>query len=380
MRKASITDEPSEPSVRNASRRIEPFSYMAWAKAHSAPIRFHLGQSGLAPPGDAEGFALSEGAPVDLVQRGPDMPPDARSLLAARYGISESRLMVTLGTSQALYLLCASELEPEDGVLVERPDYELLHKLPALHRARVSRFERTMADGFRLPADLPERIKAERPRLILLTNPHNPSGALLSLRELEPVARAAESVGARLVVDEVYLEFLRDAPAASALSLGPSVVVAASFTKAFGLGTVRFGWLIAAERVIDAAIAYNDYVSVLYPNPSAQIGTAAMAELPRLARRAEAIRARGLPILASWIASRNDVRWHEPEAGVMALVGLDRLEDTRAFCERLAREDEVVVVPGEFFGAPGCVRIGFGVDEATLREGLARLGTRLDTL
>ncbi len=357
-------------------RTFAPFEYMAWAKSHSGPIRLHLGQSGVAPPADEELGPAPRA--TDLAQRGPDMPPLVRARLAARYGVPEGRVMVTLGTSQALYLLCASLLSPGERVLVESPDYELLHKLPELHRAKVSRFTRRMDEAFRLPSELPARIRSERPSLVLLTNPHNPSGALLSHAELEPTVLAAREVGARVIVDEVYLEFLPDAPARSALAVADNVVVASSFTKAFGLGTARFGWLVGDRAVVDAAIRYNDYVSVLYPNPSAELGGRALAAEVDLARRAGALHRRGLGVLRSWVTSRTDVRWHEPEAGIMALLRLERVTDTRPFCARLHEERGVVVVPGEFFEAPQCVRVGYGIEPALLSEGLAELGAALE--
>jgi aspartate/methionine/tyrosine aminotransferase len=352
-------------------RDFQPFAYMQWAKAQAGG-RYHLGMSGLTPP--------DPGPPleVDMAQRGPDMPPAARAAVAARYGVADEQVMLTLGTSHALYVACASQLSPGDACLVESPDYEVLHLLPPLFGARAERFERRMAAGYRIDGEVCARVRELAPRVTLVTNPHNPSGACLSLAELAPLAEAVAAVRGTLIVDEVYLEYLADAPAHSALRLGDHVLVMGSLTKAFGYGAVRCGWLVGAADAVTRAIRYNDFISVLYPTPLAQIGMAALARLPELQARARDVHARGVAILAEWVGSRRDVTWHRPEAGVMALLRLERVTDARAFCERLAREREVIVVPGDFFGAPGCVRIGYGCDEAILREGLRRLGEALD--
>ncbi len=359
--------------------KVAPFRYMVWAKTHHAGASYHLGMSGLPPP-EMGLLSLPGGDQLDLAQRGYDMPPAARRRLAARFGVVEDRLLLTLGSSHALYLVCASLLRAGDLCLVETPAYELLTGLPALHAARVERFERSQAAAYRLPADLPATIRAKRPRLVLLTNPHNPSGALLSLEELADVSEAVRDAGSLLVVDEVYLEYLPDSPARSAHQLGDHVLCASSFTKAFGLGTVRFGWLIGHEELIEQAIRYNDYISVLYPNPAAWVGMAALDVLEGLQQRAQRIRQDNLPIAADWIASQPEVSWHPPEAGVVGLVRLHQLPDTTDFCERLLAEQDTLLVPGRFFEAPGHVRLGFGVAEPILREGLARLSGALEQL
>ncbi|HZO13269.1 MAG TPA: pyridoxal phosphate-dependent aminotransferase [Polyangiaceae bacterium] len=355
---------------------MPPFRYMVWAKAHRAGARFHLGLSGMAPPPpDLMPLALSE---PDLAQRGTDAPPDAHARLAARFAVDRSELLLTLGTSHAFYLVCASTLSPGDVCFVERPAYEMLPTLPTLFGASVMPFERTLADGYRPAADLPARIRAERPKMVLLSNPHNPSGAFLSLDELTPLARATQEVGAVLAVDEVYLEYFPDAPARSARHLGEHVVVASSFTKAFGLGTVRFGWLIGSRARIEAAARYNDYISVLYPNPCAWVGLLALDHLEALQERAMRVASENRAIVRTFVEARDDVRWHPPEAGIIAFPQLVDLDDTSAFCDELLERHDTLLVPGSFFDAPSHVRLAYGIDPSLLREGLARLGRALD--
>ncbi len=350
---------------------VAPFRYMEWAKRQQSGAGINLGASGIGPP-DPGQLALGAGQ-LDLAQRGYDMPPEARRRLAERLGVEPDRLMLTLGSSQGLYLLCSSWLQPGDLCLVERPAYELLPGLARLLRARVERIDRSPEDHYRLPADLPARIAADQPRLVLLTNPHNPSGSLLSLDELVPVAEAVASHGGLLAVDEVYLEFLADAPRRSAQVLGDSVAVVSSFTKAFGLGTLRFGWLIAAPARIEEAIRTNNYISVLYPNPCAWVGLRALDQLASLQARAAAVRARHLPIVRSWVASQPAVSWLPPDVGVIAFPRLAESVDVDRLCERLSEEHDTLVVPGSFFEAPQHIRVGFGIDEAALREGLSHL-------
>ncbi len=369
--------------MRRRHTNVPPFGYMAWAKTVSqAAPRYHLGQSGLAPPAPAE-LSLA-GLETDLAQRGHDMPPALRHGLADWWQVAPEALMLTLGTSHAFYLLCAAMLERGDTVLVEQPCYEMLHRLPALFGARVERFERPYDpdrrdDGWGL-GDLCARIARLGPAMVLLSNPHNPSGRWLERAALGPVADACAAAGALLCVDEVYLPFLPDAPAESAHALGPHVAIASSFTKAFGLGTVRCGWLVAAPDIVARAIAYNNYINVLFPNPSAWVGLRALAAREALTERAQRIRARGIAVVDAWIAGRSDVHWHRPAAGVVGFPRLTKLDDTRGFSDALLRAHDTVLVPGAFFEAPGHVRLGFGNDPDALAAGLERVGTALDGL
>jgi aspartate/methionine/tyrosine aminotransferase len=359
-------------------RQFPEFRYMVWAKAHrSAP--YHLASSGLsAPPLALAGLDR----PFDdaLLHRGADMPPEARRLVAARFGVEDEHVMLTLGTSHAMYLVCGSTLEPGDRCLVERPAYEVLATLPTLFGATVERFERRLEDGWRLPADLPSRIRSLRPALVVLTNPHNPTGAFLPLDDLAPVAAAAAEAGAVLAVDEVYLEYTEAPERHGAHRLGSHVVTASSLTKAYGLGTARTGWLLGAPERVEAAVRYNDYVAVLFPNPGAWVMVQALRHLPQLRERMQAVRARGLDVARAWVQSRGDVRWHLPDAGVIGFPRLERLSDATGFCEKLLADRGTLVVPGAFFEAPAHVRLGFGAEPDVLREGLARLGAALDEL
>ncbi len=351
---------------------------MQWAKAQSlSPVTHHLGLSGLAPP-PPELLPLERLLP-DLEQRGRHVPPVLARRMRDRLGVGEGELMLTLGTSHALYLLAAAHLQPGDRCLVERPAYATLATLPTLFGAEVERFERELASGWRPPPDLPARIRARRPRMILLSNPHNPTGVRLTREELAPLVEAAEEVGALLVVDEVYLEYELEPAALTAFGMRPCVATASSFTKAFGLGTIRCGWLTASESVVARALRYNDYIAVLYPNPSAWVALAALDALGPLKERAHRISHEHRDIVDAFVAARPELRWCRPDTGVIGFIELP-IPDATPFCERLVAERQTLVVPGRFFEAPRFVRVGFGGDRAVLTAGLDRLGAALDAL
>ena len=181
--------------------------YMEWAKQRPSP-RYDLAISNIL------GCTLDDlpGArdAIDFSGRNDNGYAPLTDAIAARYRVSREQVTTAQGTSGANLLVCAALLEPGDEVLVERPGYDPLLGTPRLLGARTVRFERAFEDGFRLDPDRVKHGMSPRTRLIIVTSPHNPCGAIATRDELLAVGRLAESQGAHVVVDEVYLDVATD--------------------------------------------------------------------------------------------------------------------------------------------------------------------------
>jgi aspartate/methionine/tyrosine aminotransferase len=219
-------------------------AYMGWAKTRSQAA-FNLASSGVAP------FPLSE-LPVrleDVELTGPSFYgyPPLQERLARKCGVAEDSVVAATGTSMANFLVMAALLEPGDEILVEHPTYGLLTDAARYLRLDVKRFPRRFEEGFRLDAAAVEAAITPRTRLVVVTNLHNPSNALADEPVIRRVGEIARGVGARVLVDEVYQEALavQGLPARSAFHLGPEFVATGSLTKAYGLGGLRCGWVLA---------------------------------------------------------------------------------------------------------------------------------------
>src|SRR6266403_3938500 len=113
---------------------------------------------------------------------------------------------VSGGTSLANHLAMAALLEHGDEVLIEQPTYDPLLAVAEYLGAKIKRFPRKFEDGFKIDIVDLEKWTTSRTRLIVLTNLHNPSSALVDEATLRKIGELARSVGARVLVDEVYLE------------------------------------------------------------------------------------------------------------------------------------------------------------------------------
>ncbi len=349
--------------------------YLAWAKER-AGLRYTLARSGT-PLCSLEELGAG---PDDLVLHSHDedgwLP--LRAAVGERYGVGGERVALAHGCTLANHLVASLLLRPGDAVLVEHPGYEPLVSLPESLEAVVHRFERVGEEG---SAGLAGRVAAALVpgvRLVILSDPHNPTGARVDETSWRELAELAEQRDFHVLVDEIYLDLAPGLPR-SAAALSPRIVATGGLTKSFGLGALRIGWVLAGTEMAERLIRLNDLFTVVVAHLCERFGLKALqrAETILAPRRAllEANRVR----VDAFIAARPELDWIRPEAGSVGWVSpsgvpLEELE------ELLERDYESTIAPGRFFGVPECFRVGYGMPAADLEEALRRLGEALDRL
>jgi hypothetical protein len=364
--------------------------YIEWAKLRSQ-ARYNLATSGVMhyPPSQL-GATLA-----DIELSGPSGYGYAPLVeaLAAKCGVAQECVVAAIGTSQANHLVMAALVAPGDEVLIEHPAYDPLVTLASHLGAQIKRFARRFEDGFRIHADEVARLVTPRTRLIALTNLHNPSGAFVDHATLRQLGEVARRVGARVLVDEVYLEMLALAPPpadrttpgalnpplASAAHLGPEFVVTSSLTKAYGLSGLRCGWILAPPELAQRIWRVNDLFCNIPAHPAERLSVLALQRLPQIARRARDLLAANRALLDAFLDARRDLEAFRPSTGTIVFPRWTA-GHTERLCALLREKYETTVVPGRFFDMPGHFRIGIGGATADLAAGLERLGRALDQL
>jgi aspartate/methionine/tyrosine aminotransferase len=354
--------------------RVSGSVYMRWAKDHAA-APYNLANSGLAGC-TTEDLAP---APADILVNGPNHDGYAPLLAAIgeRYGVQARQVITAPGTSGANFLAFATLVSPGDTVLVEQPAYEPLLAALSWLGARLRRFRRRFQQGWRWDAGELRAQLDGHVRLVVLTNPHNPSGVLASHDEVAEVARLAERAGAHLLVDEVYKDLWGDLAPLSHVHLGPHVLATGSLTKCYGLSGLRCGWVLGAPDVIARLRRLHDFMAATNSMPSDALALAAFRQLPRLAARARAIIDPNWNRMRDFLAEHRD--WLDavlPDRAMMIFPRLLREDDSTALHDRLRRLD-TSIVPGRFFDAPRHFRLGFATVPADVAEGLRRLSQAL---
>jgi hypothetical protein len=356
------------------SQRVMRSEYIEWAKLHSS-ARFNLATS------DVMKLSLRELdlRLDDLELSGPSAYGYAplQEALAAHCHVAPECVVAAMGTSGANQLAMAALIEPGDEVLIEQPSYDVIPSL-ALHLgASVRRFARPAEGEFQVDIGEIERNLTPRTRLLALTNLHNPSGALISVETIRRIGEIARGVGARVLVDEVYLELLFEQTPGSAFLLGNEFIATSSLTKAYGLSGLRCGWILAEPDIATRIWRLNDLFGNIPPHPAERLSVVAFAQLPQIAARAKTLLAMNRASVEEFLNSRNDLEAVRPAFGSI-LVARPLRTNADRLCHLLREKYETSVVPGRFFELPDWVRIGFGCPSEELRAGLEQLGRALD--
>jgi len=347
--------------------------YMYWAKTRSK-ARYNLATSGVGP------FPLAE-LPVqpDRLEINGDSAYGYAPLqraIARKCAVDPDCVVAAAGTSMANHLAMAALLDPGDEVLIEHPAYELLVSAALYLGAAVKRFPRTEESGYALDPAAIRRAITPRTKLIVVTNLHNPSSALAPDSVLLEIGDAARSVGARVLVDEVYLDAVYENTPRTAYRLGPEFIVTNSLTKVYGLSGLRCGWILAEPDLARAMWRLNDLFGVIPAHPAELLGTAAFEHLDRIRERARRVVEADRSLLGEFLAAQQAVSAPCTDFGTTAFLRLCT-GDVEQFLLRLRSGYETTAVPGRFFEMPGHFRIGMGVDTEMFREGLRRMSQAL---
>ena len=357
------------------SERLMQSDYMHWAK-FKPPVRYPLTTS------EVPHFRM-DSLPVtiaDLDLDGASHPRyrPLREAIGHRYGVSVDHVVAADGTSMANFVALAALISPGDEVLIEHPAYELLVGAASFLGAIVKRFERKAEDAFRLdPATVKDCMSA-RTRLIIVTNLHNPSSALATEEELRALGQLAGAAGARVLVDEVYLDSAAP-PRRSAVHLGPEFVCTNSLTKVYGLSGLRCGWILAEPELAERMWRVNDLFGVNQAHQAERLACVAFDHIEEVIGDTPAMLERNRRLFNGFVASRDDLECVPAEHGITAFPRWSG-GDTRRLDDHLHDRYDTAVVPGHWFEMPEHFRIGFGLPTDQFEQALARLGSGLDDL
>jgi hypothetical protein len=349
--------------------------YMLWAKARPH-ARYDLAGSNVLAcslddlPGAREA--------LDLSGRNDEGYAPLVEAIAAQYGVTPEQVATAQGTSGANFQVCAALLQAGDEVLVERPGYDPLLAAPRLLNAHVRRFDRAAADGYAID---PGRVRAavtSRTKLIVITSPHNPTGAMIDEDTLRALGEIAVSVGAYVLVDEVYLDARLESPRPAA-ALGEPFISTSSLTKSYGLASLRCGWTLSSPAIAERIRRARDVIDGTGSIVAERLSVLAFAHLEALHARATTLLATNRALVRDFLAARRDLESFDPQGGTVMFPRIRGVEDASTFSERLFDERGTAIVPGRYFEAPAHFRLGMGGATESLRLGLAEIAAALDS-
>ena len=291
----------------------------------------------------------------------------------------ESVVTISGGTSMANHLAMAAAIEHGDEVLIEQPTYEPLLALARYFGLKIRRFPRRFENDYVIDIqDVAANVTAKT-RLIVITNLHNPSSTLTDEATLRSIGEIAESLGARVLVDEVYLEAIFENPPRSAVHLGPQFIGTSSLTKGYGLSGLRCGWILAEPQLAERMRLLHDVFGSIGPQPAERLSVVALRKLPRFIARAKNILNANRAVLNDFLDSREELNGARSRLGTTSFPRLlkGRVED---LWDLLYQKYDTSFVPGRFFESPQQMRIGMCCQPELFKAGVERLGSALDEL
>ncbi|HWR03198.1 MAG TPA: pyridoxal phosphate-dependent aminotransferase [Humidesulfovibrio sp.] len=337
---------------------------------------------------DAVCRALREDASAGKYSLQPGMPALRRAaaeLLLAEKGLpadAEREVAITVGGMEGLLCAMLTLIGPGDEVIVPEPFYPS-HVEQILMAEGTPVFAPLRRADWSLDPEAIEAAVTPRTKAIIISSPHNPTGAVWAKADLLKVAELAIRHGVFVICDDTYDALTYDGEAAFSLSSLPELrhllIGVFSFSKRFALTGWRVGFLWAREALLNQMLKIHDAAAICAPTP-AQIAALASLTGPQdvfLAMKAELEKRRNLICQRlSAMAGMSHVR---PKGAfyVMAKVELPQgaVENSRELAIRLIREAKVITIPGGAFGpgGEGHVRLSFGGDEAEINEACDRL-------
>ncbi len=369
---------------------IETFLMERMQSTYENFVDYDLSESGVRPVTLRE--MISFGFDLDSLMDSPlgysqsNGTIELRERIAAMYaGATLNHVEVTNGTSEANYILALTLLRPGDVVALEVPNYMQLWGVPRSLGATVERFTLDLHEGsWELNWEAFDKAVTPKTRFVYVTNPNNPTGAVLTRSAMERIVRRCEEVGAYLIADEVYQGAELDGERTPSFwGMSDRVIVTSGLSKAYGIPGVRIGWMLGPPELIASCWAQHDYITICPNMISDHIARVAVNPPVReqLYARTRSVLRENLPTLRDWAAGMDDFfDLVPPQAGAIAFVKYNAEEASIPLCERILREQSTLIVPGLHFGLEHYLRIWLGSKPEYLRGGLDRLAAGLAPL
>ncbi|MHA1909484.1 MAG: aminotransferase class I/II-fold pyridoxal phosphate-dependent enzyme [Candidatus Thorarchaeota archaeon] len=312
---------------------------------------------------------------------------ELRDLISADYsGATRNNVLATNGGAEANFVAAwylLHESDDRDELVVLLPNYMQLYGVWKNLGGTVKPFYLKMQSGRWVPdIDGLKDAISEKTAAVAICTPNNPTGAILDETHLKEIADITYDMNAWLLSDEIYrgVELAGD-KAPSAFDYSKKVMVTSSLSKAYGLPGLRLGWIVTSyPEAAEEIWAYTDYTSICPSALSDYLATIALSPdvRTRLEGRARDRVGAHWHIMEEWLDQHGDIiNYVPPQAASICFPKYDLEICSLDLVEKLRIEKDVLIVPGAHFGMENYLRIGFGYDEAKLREGLKRLSEML---
>ena len=314
--------------------------------------------------------------------------PALREALATHYakrrGISynASNFIVSPGGKFSCYLAIMSVVSPGDEVIIPAPYWVSYPEMVKLAGGTPVYVKATDAADFKVTVQQLESVITPKTKLLILTSPTNPTGAVYSAQELKEIMDFAIARDILVMSDEIYSTLVYDgveaiSPASLSEEAKEHTIVVSGFSKAFSMTGWRLGTLCAPDAIAKAVANLQSQTSsnatsfaqygALSAMENEALADAAVAEMKKSFDRRRLMLLEGLNAIDGVFCRRAQGAFYLfPNISSFGMSSVD-------FCAKLLEEKLVAVVPGSAFGSDENVRFSYAVSDETIQKGIERM-------
>jgi capreomycidine synthase len=373
--------------LRSPTNKIAPALLEGWMRDYYFNTEIDIGSSGVENFSLAELYQLTNLTQEELnsivFHDSSSMGNlELRQAIASRWSNGDpEQVMVTHGSSEANFLIMNGLLNAGDEVVVLDPCYQQLFSIAESIGCQLKPWKLRFEQNFAPNIEEAKSLINSRTRMVIVNFPHNPTGASLTKKQQDDLIDAVAEVRAYLVWDAAFADIVyHGSPLPNPNLRYDRSISMGTFSKSYGLPGLRFGWCLASTEVLEHFVHLRDYMT-LHLSPMIELIAHKVVEQADTLLKIRSQQARiNLEILSNWVEQHQEfVEWSRPQGGVCTFLGLRGIANTEAFCHYLAKNYQVLLVPGTCFNHPSYVRVGFGGGTSNLKEGLSRLSKVLVT-
>lgn len=364
--------------------KIREFGVEIWMNQYESSCAYNLAETCVASltvaqllhmAGKAQTI-LEELLPLKLTYGAIEGSDRLRDNVASLYARQQRHnALITHGAIGANALLHQTLVEPGDRVVSVLPTYQQHYSIPQSYGADVRVLQLREEDGFLPDLDALQRLAGDKTKLIVLSNPNNPTGALMDQTMLERVAKIARACGAYVLCDEVYRGIDQDGDGftVSMADVYERGISTASMSKSFSLAGLRLGWMVGPLEVLQAVSIHRDYNTISVGMLDDHFACIALENRQAILERSRTIVRTNLALLDQWVEGEPLISYVKPKSGTTALLKYRLDMPSHEFCVRLLESKGVMFTPGSALDVEGYVRIGYANERAVLEQGLEKV-------
>ncbi len=298
-----------------------------------------------------------------------------RQKVAELYSVDVSSVAITHGAQEGLYLFYRSFLKSTDHVIAFKPGWQQSWEVPTAIGCEVSLIALQRENAYQIDLkQVIEEIK-DNTKLIVLTNPNNPTGVTVSQSVLKDLIDLCEKKDIFLMADEEYFTDYQN----SLIKKCKNAAIVSGLSKVYGFPGLRCGWFIGPSQITDQVINYKRYVTVSNSSLCEYLGLQVLDKHEDYLQSYKEICQTGQKFIERWSEQHDELEMLVPHGTPFAYMMFKQPINTQDFCEKLLVQQKVLLMPAEVFSDEYAVRVSFGRHVDVLTEALTRISEHLSS-